>query len=74
MQANGLIYSLVSRGHQTILSSYSAYGGNFPSYAIDVLSSLFRYYINATCLKLLGNMEPLIIFFLHLQKRDSYFW
>lgn len=42
MAATGLIYSLVSRGHETILSSYSAFAGNFPSVALDVL---LYYYI-----------------------------
>jgi hypothetical protein len=36
MSATGLIYALVSRGHETILSSFSAYAGNFPSVALDV--------------------------------------
>lgn len=36
MSASGLIYALVARGHETILSSYSAFAGNFPSVALDV--------------------------------------
>jgi len=36
MAATGMIYSLVSRGHETILSSFSAFAGNFPSVALDV--------------------------------------
>ena len=37
MSATGMIYALVSRGHETVLSSYSAFAGNFPSVALDVL-------------------------------------
>ena len=37
MQTAPLIYSLVSRGHETILSSFSMHAGNFPSIALDVL-------------------------------------
>ena len=37
MQSAPLIYSLVSRGHETILSSFSMHAGNFPSIALDVL-------------------------------------
>lgn len=37
MAVTGLIYSLVSKGHETVLSSYSAFAGNFPSVALDVL-------------------------------------
>ena len=36
MQAKGLIYSLVARGHETVLSSFSPFAGNFQNFALDV--------------------------------------
>ena len=36
MQSSVMIYSLVARGHETVLSSYSMHAGNFPSIALDV--------------------------------------
>lgn len=40
MAATGVIYSLVSRGRDTILSDFSAFGGNFELAAQDVIYSL----------------------------------
>jgi hypothetical protein len=76
MSATGLIYSLVSRGHETILSSYSAYGGNFPNVALDVLfykKYYFRYYIDVIFQKLLDNLLLLIIISILLLKKVLFF-
>lgn len=36
MQTSAMIYALVARGHETVLSSFSMHSGNFPSIALDV--------------------------------------
>ena len=54
MSASGLIYSLVSRGHETVLSSYSAFAGNFPSVSLDVFVKLTQVLHRCNLSKMFG--------------------
>lgn len=59
-----MIYSLVSRGHETVLANYTNFSGNFQNIAMDVVLNLFRFLKNATLGRLSGNTEPLTIIFI----------
>ncbi len=70
-----MIYALVSRGQQTILSSFTSCEGNFPQIAMDVRTKLFfRFSRSQTYKKHSGSTPRPTIPFTHTLRRDSSSW
>jgi hypothetical protein len=59
-----MIYSLVSRGHETVLANYTNFAGNFQNIAMDVVLNIFRFLKNAILGRLLDNTELQTIIFI----------